>query len=115
MAYLCSARTRQASSQCLNRRVVFLYTLMAIPFNKQYESPAYLAQLLQSRGLQMDSLSKAETCLKRYGYYRLSAYWHPLLQMPKTAHVFKLFVDYPQIDKHAMGFPDNWELEPLWR
>lgn len=88
MAYLCSARTRQASSQCLNRRVVFLYTLMAIPFNKQYESPAYLAQLLQSRGLQMDSLSKAETCLKRYGYYRLSAYWHPLLQMPKTAHVF---------------------------
>lgn len=26
-----------------------------------------------------------------------------------------LFVDYPQIDKHAMGFPDNWELEPLWR
>lgn len=89
MAYLCSARTRQASSQCLNRRVVFLYTLMAIPFNKQYESPTYLAQLLQSRGLQMDSLSKAETCLKRYGYYRLSAYWHPLLQMPKTAHVFK--------------------------
>lgn len=26
-----------------------------------------------------------------------------------------LFVDYPQIDKHAMGFPDNWELEPIWR
>lgn len=62
---------------------------MAIPFNKQYESPAYLAQLLQSRGLQMSSLSQAEICLKRYGYYRLSAYWHPLLQIPKTAHVFK--------------------------
>lgn len=26
-----------------------------------------------------------------------------------------LFVDYPQIDPHAMGFPDSWELEPLWR
>lgn len=70
---------------------------MAIPFNKQYESPAYLAQLLQSRGLQMDSLSKAETCLKRYGYYRLSAYWHPLLQMPKTAHVFKPGAHYDKL------------------
>lgn len=26
-----------------------------------------------------------------------------------------LFVDFPQVDKRAMGFPDNWELEPLWR
>lgn len=26
-----------------------------------------------------------------------------------------LFVDFPEIDLKAMGFPDGWELEPLWR
>lgn len=26
-----------------------------------------------------------------------------------------LFVDFPEIDLAAMGFPHGWELEPLWR
>lgn len=26
-----------------------------------------------------------------------------------------LWVNYPMIDKHAMGFPNEWELEPLWQ
>lgn len=26
-----------------------------------------------------------------------------------------LFVEFPDIDLRAMGFPDGWELEPLWR
>ena len=26
-----------------------------------------------------------------------------------------LFVDFPEIDLAAMGFPTNWETEPLWR
>lgn len=26
-----------------------------------------------------------------------------------------LFVDFPEIDLRAMGFPEGWELEPLWR
>lgn len=26
-----------------------------------------------------------------------------------------LFVKFPDIDLRAMGFPDGWELEPLWR
>ena len=26
-----------------------------------------------------------------------------------------LFVDFPEIDLHALGFPDGWETEPLWR
>lgn len=26
-----------------------------------------------------------------------------------------LFVEFPEIDLRAMGFPDGWELEPLWR
>ena len=26
-----------------------------------------------------------------------------------------LLVSYPQVDPAAMGFPDNWISEPLWR
>lgn len=26
-----------------------------------------------------------------------------------------LFVEFPEIDLRAMGFPNGWELEPLWR
>ena len=26
-----------------------------------------------------------------------------------------LIVDFPEIDLHALGFPDGWENEPLWR
>ncbi len=26
-----------------------------------------------------------------------------------------LFVDFPEIDLNALGFPKGWEMEPLWR
>jgi len=26
-----------------------------------------------------------------------------------------LLAEYPTIDINAMGFPKNWEIEPLWR
>ena len=26
-----------------------------------------------------------------------------------------LFVRFPEIDKKALGFPNGWETEPLWR
>jgi abortive infection bacteriophage resistance protein len=32
-----------------------------------------------------------------------------------TSKLIWLFIDYPNIDKAAMGFPCNWEMEPLWR
>lgn len=28
--------------------------------------------------------------------------------------LLKLFSDFPMIDTKAMGFPKNWEGEPLW-
>lgn len=27
----------------------------------------------------------------------------------------KLFSEYPSINLHAMGFPDNWQEQPLWK
>ncbi len=53
--YLCSMRTRQASLQCLNRRVVFYMESYA----KKYSSPAQLTALLQSRGLHVENVARA--------------------------------------------------------
>jgi len=30
-------------------------------------------------------------------------------------HLLDLLRTYPMVDTHAMGFPDGWEREPLWR
>ena len=27
----------------------------------------------------------------------------------------RLFIEHPTINKHAMNFPENWEMSPLWR
>ncbi len=35
--------------------------------------------------------------------------------MDLKSSLFKLFAEYPNVDLHAMGFPQGWENEPLWR
>ncbi len=69
---------------------------MGATFNKTYTSPADLVQLLQQRGMDVGQTEKAEMYLRQIGYYRLSAYWYPLLTTPKTAHVFKQGVHLEQ-------------------
>lgn len=56
---------------------------------KQYKSPSDLINLLKSRGLVIYNDSKAINYIKRIGYYRLSAYFYPLLKNPKLLHSFK--------------------------
>ena len=46
-------------------------------------------QLLKDRGLLVEDDSKALHLLHHISYYRLSGYWHPLLQQPKHLHRFK--------------------------
>ena len=58
-------------------------------YSKSYSSPNQLVALLQSRGLQIANVAKAENYLLHIGYYRFSAYLYPLLDMPKEEHVFK--------------------------
>lgn len=113
-----------------------------IPFQKPYTNAYNLVKLLQSRGLTINDTDKAERYLDYIGYYRLSAYMYPLLQTPKEQHQYKpnasfaqvmnflniispqndmktkikaLLTNYPAIDIAAMGFPANWQQEPLWQ
>ena len=52
---------------------------MTHSFQKQFQSSEDLVNLLQSRGLQINDATKASKYLDNIGYYRLSAYMHPLL------------------------------------
>lgn len=60
-----------------------------VNFTKTYTSPAQLVSLLQSRGLIIEDATKTENYLRHIGYYRFSAYLHPLLTLPKENHIFK--------------------------
>lgn len=77
----------------------FYVSVMAsiIPFLKGYRSPNDLVLLLQSRGLVIQNTIKAEHYLKHIGYYRLSAYMHPLLIMPKEQHVYKYGATFDKV------------------
>ena len=35
--------------------------------------------------------------------------------MDLKSSLLKLFAEYPNVDLHAMGFPQGWKNEPLWR
>ena len=60
-----------------------------IPFSKIYSEESCLIPLLQSRGLSITDENKAQHYLTHIGYYRLSAYMYPLLQIPKDQHLYK--------------------------
>jgi abortive infection bacteriophage resistance protein len=58
------------------------YTKPALTFSDQL-------QQLKNRGLEVEDDIKAIHLLENISYYRLSAYWYPLLQIPKSSHTFK--------------------------
>lgn len=58
------------------------YIKVALTFTQQ------LAQL-KKRGLLIEDDVKASHLLENISYYRLSGYWFPFLQAPKSNHLFK--------------------------
>ncbi|MBQ9204384.1 MAG: Abi family protein [Prevotella sp.] len=68
-----------------------------IPFQKPYTSAHDLVSLLQTRGLTINDSTKAERYLEFIGYYRLSAYMYPLLQIPKEQHRYKPDTSFDQV------------------
>ena len=76
----------------------YFYTMSnRIPFQKSYACVHDLVSLLQSRGLTVADTAKAERYLEFIGYYRLSAYMYPLLQMPKEQHRYKPNTTFDQV------------------
>lgn len=76
----------------------YFYTMSnRIPFQKPYTCAHDLVSLLQSRGMTIADTVKAESYLEYIGYYRLSAYMYPLLQMPKEQHCYKPNTTFSQV------------------
>lgn len=68
-----------------------------IPFPKSYSHSSDLVSLLQSRGLAIEDVDKAQNYLQHIGYYRLSAYMYPFLQMPKNRHQYKAGASFRKV------------------
>ena len=69
-----------------------LYNKPALTFEEQ------LSQL-EGRGLTIENKDKALHILQNISYYRLSGYWYPLLEEPKSAHLFKSKSSFEQAFK----------------
>ena len=76
-------------------------------------------------GLLVNDVAFAEDFLENVSYFRFNAYLRPFEEAnganrfkPNNTlvHDFKnLLIKYPNVDIAAMGFPHNWQDEPLWR
>ena len=66
----------------LGVRVGLLFCrLFVVPaYTKPYLAPFEQIKLLQERGMRITDTAKAQSCIERIGYYRLSAYWYPFRQ-----------------------------------
>ncbi len=53
---------------------------MSVP-PKPYTSIPFQVQRLQSLGMTIGDVARAERCLSRIGYYRLGTYWHPFREL----------------------------------
>lgn len=63
-------------------------------YQKPYLTVAQQIDLLKTRGMQVADEDKASEYLQRIGYYRLSAYWHPMrARDPESGEVEDHFVD----------------------
>ena len=78
-------------------RFIFVPMANRVPFHKTYTNSHDLVNLLQSRGLAVADPTNAERYLEYIGYYRLSAYMYPLLQMPKELHQYKQGTTFGQV------------------
>ena len=52
-----------------------------MPYSKPYLPLSDQLSLLKQRGLQVADDAAAVDCLRRNGYYRLSAYWYPFREI----------------------------------
>ena len=68
-----------------------------ISYNKPYRSAKDLVQLLLTRGLIINDLNRAENYIRHIGYYRLSAYMFPHLNLPKKNHIFKVNTTFQSV------------------
>lgn len=76
---------------------LFFVYMGTVAFTKTYFPPERLITLLKSRGLQIPDEKLAVSYLTNVGYYRLSAYFYPLLETPKENHIYKPAASFDKV------------------
>ena len=103
-------------------------------YQKKYTSPQDLVELVKTRGLTTEDETKAEEYIKNIEmsrtwiddtvnqqriFYNLSIIKYFTDIISPNNHIKQrlqdLFNEFPIIDKAPMGFPKDWENEPLWK
>ncbi len=80
------------------KSVGLFFTYMGtVSFTKTYLTPVQHIALLKSRGLSIADEKLAENYLTNVGYYRLSAYFYPLLALPKENHIYKTSATFDKV------------------
>lgn len=67
-----------------------------VPYTKSALSFQDQLQQLKDRGLVIEDDQRSIFLLENISYYRLSGYWYPLLQEPKSSHIFKSNASFNQ-------------------
>ena len=66
-------------------------------YSKHYTTEQEQITLLRSRGLIIEDETKATSYLQNIGYYRLSGYMYPFLEIPKETHHYKPGTTFRQV------------------
>ena len=74
-------------------------------------------QVAREFGLLLQWITPSQKPIKLYHQLCTLLYLEQTITpcMDLKSSLYKLFAEYPNIDLHAMGFPQGWENEPLWR
>lgn len=75
----------------------FYYTPMKQHYAKTCLTPKQHIELLKNRGMNISDEEKAANYLTNIGYFRLSAYFYPLLQTPKENHLYKPAASFDKV------------------
>ena len=78
-------------------RSFFYIPLMKTSFSKTCYTPQQHITLLKTRGLLIPDEQKAISYLTNIGYFRLSAYFYPLLEFPKEQHRYKSDASFTKV------------------
>ncbi len=79
------------------RFFIYILSRMKKTFHKKFLSVTEQLNLLKKRGLLIENDERTKDYLKHIGYFRLSAYCHPLLKEPKKQHIYKPGATFKQV------------------
>ena len=85
-----------------------------VPYPKHIQTFANQISILKQRGLMIANEQEAEEWLHKVSYIR---YWLNIIDPSNTLtqDLAQLFSLYPSVYPGALGFPQSWQQEALWK